>query len=235
MKEKGKYIGINQRVPFKLLNDGLTRLLDKKVLSMEEFKHNMFEYTTGENRATKGSKYAYQILSRPVIIKSIQDKFNAESYNFLSQSDKQVLILCLVAITFPITYDLLISLGSAFKVQHQINRALINSKLSAVYGSNRTLDIAIDSIIPMVIELGTIKRTRISIYEIEENKTIKNPLISELFIYTDIKLSGSKTILFEDLQVRPWYMYYSPEININKLTILKHSESRLGGGYLAIK
>lgn len=235
MKEKGRYIGLNQRVPFKLLNDGLTRLLDNQELSLEELKYNMFEYTKGENRAAKGSKYAYQILTRPVIMKSIKNKFDAESYNFLTQSDKQAMMLCLVAITFPITYDLLVLLSTAFKVQPQVNRALINSKMSAIYGSNRTLDIALDALIPMIIEMSTIKRTRISIYEIEEKKVIGNPFIAELFIYTDIKLSSSKTILVEDLQVRPWYMYFTPELNIDKLTILKHSESRLGGGYLAIK
>ncbi len=111
----------------------------------------------------------------------------------------------------------------------------MNLKMSSLYGSNRSLYNAMDAVIPMIIELGTIKRTKISIYEIDDIKTIRNPFISEALIYTDIKLSESKTILLEDLQVRPWYMYYSPEININKLTILKHSESRLGGGYLAIK
>jgi len=232
---KGKYIGINQRVPFKVLNNGIIRLLDSGELSLEELKKDMREYTKGENRVKKASKYAFQILSRPEIMKTIKTKFNRESYNLLSHSDRQALIICLVALTFPITYDMLISISAAFKVQPQINRALINSKTSALYGSNRTLDIAIDALIPMIIELGTIRRVKVSIYEIEERKTIKNPFISEVLIYTDIKLSGSKTILLEDLQVRPWYMYYSPEININKLTILKHSESRLGGGYIGLK
>jgi len=64
---------------------------------------------------------------------------------------------------------------------------------------------------------------------------VKNPFIAELIIYTDIKLSGSKTILLDDLQFRPWYMYYEPILNMNKLTILKHSESRIGGGYVGVK
>jgi len=232
---KGKYIGINQNVPFKVLNNGLIRLLNSGVLSSEDLKQDMREFTKGENRINKAAQYAYQILSRPVIIKNVQSRFDVESYNLLSHSHKQALILCLMALTFPITYDMLVSISTAFKVQPQINRSLINSKMSALYGSNRTLDIAIDALIPMIIELGTIKRTKRSIYEIEDIKSIKNPFISELLIYTDIKLSGSKTILLEDLQVRPWYMYFAPEVNISRLTILKHSESRLGGGYIGIR
>lgn len=235
MKEKGKFIGINQRVPLKALNNGIIRLLDANIISLDEFKHDILEYTKGENRAKKASQYAYHILSRPPIIKNIRSIFNSDSYNLLPNSDRQALILCLVALTFPLTYDLLVYMGSSFKVQKQVNRTSMNLKMSSLYGSNRSLYNAMDAVIPMIIELGTIKRTKISIYEIEDSKTIRNPFISEMLIYTDIKLSESKTILVEDLQVRPWYMYYSPEININKLTILKHSDSRLGGGYLAIK
>jgi hypothetical protein len=107
--------------------------------------------------------------------------------------------------------------------------------MSAIYGSNRTLDIAIDALIPMIIELNTVKRTKVSIYELEAKKAIKNPFISELYIYTDIKLSGSKTILLDDLQFRPWFMYFAPALNLNKMSILKHSEGRVGGGYVGIR
>lgn len=235
IKEKGKFIGINQRVPLKALNNGIIRLLDTNIISPEDIKHDILEYTRGKNRAEKASKYAFQILSRPAILPSIRSKFNSESYNLLPSSDQHALILCLTALTFPVIYDLLLFLGSSFKVQKQINRKSINLKMSSLYGSNRTLYIALDALIPMVIELGVIKRTKISIYEIMDNNVIMNPFISELLIYTDIKLSDSKTILVEDLQIRPWYMYFLPKININNLTILKHLESRLGGGYLAIK
>lgn len=235
MKEKGKYIGINQRIPFKVLNDGIIRLLQSGEVSLNEFRQDMSQYTKGVNRINKAAIYAKRTLSRPEIIKTILSKFNPESYNLLPETDRKVMVLCLLALTYPITYDMLVSLSAVFKVQPNVNRATIDSKMSALYGSNRTLDIAIKAVIPMIIELGTIKRTKISIYEIEARNAIKNPFISELYIYTDIKLSGSKTILLDDLQFRPWFIYYEPVLNLNKMTILKHSEGRVGGGYVGIK
>ena len=235
MKEKRKYIGINQRVPFNVLNDGIIRLLQSEEVTLNDFRHDMAQYSKGANRIDKASKYAMQILSRPTIIKAIQSKFNPESYNFLSETDRKAMVLCLLALTYPITYDMLVSLSAIFKVQPQVNRSTINSKMSAIYGSNRTLDIAIDALIPMIIELSTVRRSKVSIYEIEARKAIKNPFISELYIYTDIKLSGSKTILLDDLQIRPWYMYFEPVLNLNKMTILKHSEGRVGGGYVGVR
>ena len=235
MKEKGKYIGINQRIPFKVLNDGIIRLLQSGENTLNDFRQDMSQYSKGVNRIEKASKYAIQTLSRPTIIKTIQSKFDPETFNLLSETDRKAMVLCLLALTYPITYDMLVSLSAIFKVQPQVNRSTINSKMSAHYGSNRTLDIAIDALIPMIIELNTIKRTKVSIYELEARKTIKNPFISELYIYTDIKLSGSKTILFDDLQFRPWFMYFAPALNLNKMSILKHSEGRVGGGYVGIR
>jgi hypothetical protein len=235
MKGKRKFIGINQRIPFKVLNDGIIRLLQSGEVSLDEFRQDMGQYSKGKNRIKKASKYAMQTISRPAIIKTIQSKFDAETFNHISEADRKAMILCLLALTYPIIYDMLVSLSSVFKVQPHVNRSTINSKMSALYGSNRTLDIAIDAVIPMIIELGTIKRTKVSIYEIEAKKPIKNPFISELYIYTDIKLSGSKTILPDDLQFRPWYMYFEPVLNLNKMTILNHSEGRVGGGYVGVK
>ncbi len=234
-EEKRKYIGINQRIPIRVLNDGIIRLLQSGEVLLEDFKQDMREYSSGENRIHKASKYAMQILSSPIVIKTIQSKFNPESYNLISESDRKALILCLLALTYPITYDMLISLSSVFKVQKQVNRSIINSKMSSLFGSNRTLDIAIDALIPMIIELSTIKRAKVSIYEVETKKVIKNPFISEFYIYTDIMLSGSKTILLDDLKFRPWFVFFEPVLNLNKMTILKHSEGRVGGGYIGVK
>lgn len=235
IKEKGKYIGINQRIPFNVLNDGIIRLLKSGEVTLNDFRQDMGQYSKGVNRIEKASKYAMQTLSRPAIIKTIQSKFNPESFNLLSDTDRKAMVLCLLALTYPITYDMLVSMSAIFKVQSQINRSTINSKMSSIYGSNRTLDIAIDALIPMIIELSTVRRSKVSIYEIEAKKAIKNPFISELYIYTDIKLSGSKTILLEDLQFRPWFMYFEPVLNLNKMTILKHSEGRVGGGYVGVR
>jgi len=235
MKEKSKYIGINQRLPFNVLNNGMIRLLQSGEVSLDEFRQDMSQYTKGINRIEKASKFAKQTLSRPTVIKTIQSKFTHESYNMLSETDRKAMILCLLALTYPITYDMLISLSTIFKVQPQVNRSTINAKMSAIYGSNRTLDIALDALIPMIIELGTIRRAKVSIYEFGARETIKNPFISELFVYTDIKLSGSKTILLDDLKIRPWYMYFEPGLNLSKMTILKHSEGRIGGGYVGVR
>jgi hypothetical protein len=67
---------------------------------------------------------------------------------------------------------------------------------------------------PLIIELGTIKRVKMSPYTLAEKYVIMHPIIKELIIFTDIKMSGSKSIQLDDLQYRPWYMFF--EINLDK-------------------
>ncbi|MCW3070481.1 MAG: hypothetical protein JWO44_371 [Bacteroidetes bacterium] len=232
----GKYIGINQRVPFKVLDQGILSYLQTDVVNREELKEYLREFTKGENRVSKAANYANAILTKPTTaLKTIKQNLNADTYLRLSEKERKALVLSLVALTYPIAYDLLVALATGFKVQSQINKKFISQKMSAIYGSNRTLDIALDALLPMLIELGAIQRAKMSIYELAPHSVLQASILTELFIYTDIRLSGSKSILLQELTTRPWYEYYSVEYKKeihNKL--LTFSEARIGGGYISI-
>jgi hypothetical protein len=232
----GKFIGINQRVPFNVLDTAILQYLESGTINKNDILAHMKEFTKGENRAMKATKYAVQILTRQSkVLNELKKKVDHETYLKMRTSDRKALVLCLVSLTYPITYDLLVALAAGFKVQNQINKAFINQKVAAIYGSNRTMDIALDALLPMIIELDTVKRDKISLYSKAERAVITNPFIQELITYTDIKLSGSKSILLEDVSHRPWYMYFEVKpIKEQKHTLLKYSEGVVGGGYLTI-
>lgn len=236
MKSKNKFIGINQRVPFDVMDAGIYRFLCGQAIDKDLILSHLREFTKGENRVLKASRYAIQILSKQEkYVLELKKFIDGASYIKLPVSDRKAIVLCLASLTYPITYDLLIALAAGFKVQSQINRQFINQKMAALYGSNRTLDIALDALVPMIIELSIIERVKISIYSLSEKTIITHPIIKELIIFTDIKLSGSKSILIDDIQYRPWYMFF--EINLNNqhnYSLFKYSESRIGQGYLTI-
>jgi hypothetical protein len=130
----------------------------------------------------------------------------------------------------------LVALSQGFKVQSQINKKFISEKVMSIYGSNRTVDIAIDALVPMIIELNSIKRDKVSIYSIAPKLLIKNSFISELIIYTDIKLSGSKSILIDELGFKPWYAYFEISgLAVERCNMLiSKKDSAVGKGYLTI-
>jgi hypothetical protein len=237
MNNKGKYIGLNQRIPFGVLDSAIHDYLENSVVDKNYIFQRMQEFTSGANRAKKGTTYVFQILSRQkLLLEQFEKSILNTPYSSLRVDDRKALCLCLICLTYPITYDLLIALSQGFKVQSQINKKFISEKVKSIYGSNRTVDIAIDALLPMIIELNTIKRDKLSIYSKASKSAIKNSFVSELIIYTDIKLSGSKSILVDELTYRPWYAYFEMiELSNTKSNqLLKRKDSAVGEGYLTI-
>jgi hypothetical protein len=237
MNSKARYIGLNQRIPFEVLDAAIHSYLETGSIDRSYFLQSMQEFTSGINRANKAVSYVVQIITRQHhILEVFKKSTNAKDYIALRIEDRKALCLCLISLTYPIAYDLLVALAQGFKVQSQINKKFISEKVMSIYGSNRTVDIALDALLPMIIELNTIQRAKVSIYELASKLKIRNKFVSELIVYTDIKLSGSKSILIDDLGHRPWYSYFElPAFQVNKTYhLLSKKDGVLGKGYLTI-
>jgi hypothetical protein len=65
---------------------------------------------------------------------------------------------------------------------------------------------------------------------------ITNKFVSELVVYTDIKLSGSKSLLIDELSYKPWYSYFdmSGVVPATFSILLSKKDSAVGKGYLTI-
>lgn len=237
MSSKGKYIGLNQRIPFEVLDSAIYYYLENGVIDKDFIFQRMQEFTSGANRANKATTYVLQILTRQKqLLEQLKKTITRTPYGALRSDDRKALCLCLISLTYPITYDLLIALSQGFKSQAQINKKFISEKVMSIYGSNRTVDIAIDALLPMIIELNTIKRDKVSIYSIATKLMIINKFISELVVYTDIKLSGSKSLLIDELSFRPWYSYFDLSgVGMGSFSVLlSKKDSSVVKGYLTI-
>jgi hypothetical protein len=237
MNRKGKYIGLNQRIPFDVLDSAIQFYLENSFVDKKNIFQRMQDFTSGINRANKATSYVVQIISRQSkLLAQLNRENNKSLYGSLRLDDRKALCLCLISLTYPITHDLLIALSQGLKVQSQINKKFISEKVMSIYGSNRTVDIAIDALLPMIIELNAIKRDKVSIYSLSTKLVITNKFVMELIIYTDIKLSGSKSILVDDLAFKPWYAYFdNSALIIDKFNILiTKKDSAVGKGYITI-
>jgi hypothetical protein len=237
MSSKGKYIGINQRIPFEVLDEAIHLYLMNGEVDKDFIFQRMQEFTPGANRASKATIYVVQILKRQKkFLDQLKKTLTSTPFSALRIDDRKALCLSLISLTYPITYDLLVALSQGFKVQSQINKKFISEKVMSIYGSNRTVDIAIDALLPMIIELNTIQRDKVSIYSIGVKLMVTNKFISELVVYTDIKLSGSKSLLIDELSYKPWYPYFdlSGVVPTTFSILLSKKDSAVGKGYLTI-
>lgn len=232
----GKFIGINQRVPYQVLDRGLARLLQSGHLNREDIQRDMLEFTGGANRAHKATQYAVTILSRPApLLEVLKQHLSVDVYLRLPEHERKALITALLACAFPLAYDLLIALAAGFKVQTQLSKATMDQKMSALYGSNRTLDIAIEALLPMCIELGLIVRAKPGVYTLAPASPLQTPIIAEAYLYADIMCSGSKSILAGQIESRPWYVFHPVQFDRGLHNhVLRFLAGGIGGGYVAV-
>src|ERR1035437_504709 len=126
MNSKGKYIGLNQRIPFDVLDSSIHFFLMNGNVDKSYIFQRMQEFTSGINRANKATTYIFQILRRQAnLLNHLKKQLKDSPYNSLRIEDRKALCLCLISLTYPITYDLLVALAQGFKVQNQINKKFI--------------------------------------------------------------------------------------------------------------
>jgi hypothetical protein len=235
-RTKKKYIGINQRIPFEVLDAAIDHYVSLGSLDKEDILSGIRNVTLGSNRANKAALYAKQILTRQTKVLDLVSE-HYPSYRALRSDEKRALSLCLICLTFPIVYDLLVAMAQGLKVQDVVNKKFMTSKISALYGSNRTVDVAMDAIIPMIIELGIIERRKMGLYGLGKRLSIKKPILFELLAFTDASVQGTKSLLLDNLMQKPWYSYFDVELgDLEKpIVMFERKDSHAGRGYLTFK
>ena len=237
MNIKGKYIGISNRIPINLLEYAISHYVRTGKVDSAEYLNFVKEYTKGENRAKKTLTHITTIINKNSSTLDLISKKCKNDFTFFSEKDRKAILLCIYSLAFPIAYDILNGFAVGFKVQEIISKRVILEKIGSIYGSNRSMHIAVDETLPIFLEAGIIERIKTGIYKKSKPIQVNNQTVIELVIYTDLKLSSTKSILVDDLEYKPWYGYFdlshcSPE-NYNILISLK--DSAIGKGYLTLK
>ncbi len=230
-----KYLGINQPVPVYVLEHFIADLLDGRGLDNRKIEDLLKGYIKGENRRKKALSHMRLILEKNgSLIEKIRDRISGSRFMDSPENDGKILMICLLANTFPIFYESMSMLASIFKVQHKINTASIITKLASGYGSNRGVYNAMNAVIPMLVEFGFITRIKPGVFEKRSKFRTLSPFLGELCVYTDIRLSRSRTILFQDIRHRPWYDFFELKLDPKQFELVKHSELKSGYGYLEV-
>jgi hypothetical protein len=237
MNSKGKYIGIENRIPFEIIENAIYDYIQTDIVNKDGYLQHIKQFTKGENRAKKILKHLSVLIDKN---ENVIDKFKKSlkgiDYFQLNISDRKAFILCLFCLTYPIAFDILTALATGFKVQNILNKQYVIQKIGATYGGNRAMHIATVEVMPLLIECGIIKREKIGLYSLANKITVTNTFLSELVIYTDIKSSGTKSILIDDLAHKPWYSFF--DISFVNPDIFSHlisrKDSAVGKGYLTI-
>jgi len=132
---------------------------------------------SGANRMKKVAALLRRLVVRNPLLPTLVEQKDAVISMLDSNVDRPLLFAALMSSSYSIFYDTLRIAGKYFHAQNDITRPLMLTKLSDKYGSNRSLDVAYDCIMPMLLDAGLIHRKSQAVYNI-----VKQPRASKCVI-----------------------------------------------------
>jgi len=211
MGDKTHFIGINQKIPFQLMDKHLYNFIQKGTVDRSALKEDMALLYKGKNRADKGAQFAWRVLTHDTVsLDYIRKAMGNDKYANLKSTDRAALILSLLSNAYPIFYDTIVILSKVYRVQDLVSRSYVAQKIGDLYGSNRTLDIALDAIFPMLANLGVIIKLKKGVYQAVAGVELVDERVAELFVASGIRLSGGKHISLDDFDYRDWHFFFKP-------------------------
>lgn len=175
-----KPVDINQRIPLETLNVGLESLLNGNYSEKYILEQLSLEFSGG-NRLKKSLRIVNKILVKSPLSDIVQEKTELIKLAIKKPDDRNIVLIALLNSAFVFSFETLEILSRYFTVQDFVNRDTLKKSLSAIYGGNRATENAIDSVIPMFIEAGLIKRQKPGLYQKNDALQVISPITHELF------------------------------------------------------
>ena len=157
-------IGINQRIPMQTLELALKAVLEEQYTNDYALELARYDYQ-GENRIKKAAKVLNRLTKTNALMPFYIEHKEKVLKALKNPDDRALLLIALVNTAYPFCYDVTATLGKYFHAQKTIGTPLLINKLSAKYGTNRTLPNGLYCIMPMLIDVGFITRPTVGLYE----------------------------------------------------------------------
>lgn len=176
-----KSIDINQRIPLDTLYAALESYLNGNYSEDYILEQLRLEFK-GENRLKKSLRIVNKIILRNPLSAFIDENKDKIKQAIKKKHDRNLILVSLLNSSFSFSFDTLQLLGKYLSVQDLVNREIIKKALTSVYGGNRATENAIDSVIPMFIEAGLIKRPTLGVYQCSADFQISTSVSKQIFI-----------------------------------------------------
>ena len=157
-------IGINQRIPISILEMALLAALDDQATSEYFIELAQTEYE-GENRIKKALSVMNRLTIKNPLMPFLIENAEAVRTALRNKNDRSLVLSAVINSAYNFAYDVTSTMGKYFHVQEQVTTGLVQGKLAAKYGSNRSLPNAMNCVLPMLIEAGVIVRPKVGFYE----------------------------------------------------------------------
>lgn len=178
-------IDINQRIPLSILEIALKDFLEGNYNPDYLCEQLAFEYK-GENRIKKALQHISKIITKNPLLEVILNNKEEVLNAIKNKGDKSVILIAMVNATFPFAFDTLNLFAKYFQVQEYINWDLVQKEIKNKYGSNRSTENALYSVIPMFLEADFFLRAKPGLYQTKEKLIIQSQISNKLYLHSFI-------------------------------------------------
>ena len=200
-----KPIDINQRIPLDVLYAALDSHINGTYSEDYILQQLRLEFK-GENRLKKSLRIVSKIILRNPLVEFIEENRDQIKQAIKNKHDRNVILIALLNSTFGFSFDTLQFLGKYLSVQDFVNRETIKKSLANIYGGNRATENAFDSVIPMFIDAGLIKRETLGVYQQNADFKITTHVGKQIFI--ESYKTNQKIDDIQDYQLRdPYFLF----------------------------
>ena len=200
-----KPIDINQRIPLDTLYAALDSFLNGTYSDYYIMEQLTLEFK-GENRLKKSLRIVNKVILRNPLRAFLEENKDRIKQAIKKKHDRDTILIALLNSSYNFSFDTLQFLGKYLTVQELVNRETIKKSLASVYGGNRATENAIDSVIPMFIEAGLIKRPTKGVYQRNPDFHISSAVSKQIFIESFKKNTTLEGI--QEYQLRdPYFLF----------------------------
>ena len=200
-----KPIDINQRIPLDTLYAALDSFLNGTYSDYYIMEQLTLEFK-GENRLKKSLRIVNKVILRNPLRAFLEENKDRIKQAIKKKHDRDTILIALLNSSYNFSFDTLQFLGKYLTVQELVNRETIKKSLASVYGGNRATENAIDSVIPMFIEAGLIKRPTKGVYQRNPDFHISFTVSKQIFIESFKKNNTLEGI--QEYQLRDPYFIF---------------------------
>lgn len=200
-----KPIDINQRIPLEILHAVLESYLTGSY-SEDYILEQLRLHIKGDNRLEKSLRIVKKVVYNNPLSGFLKENKDQILQAIKKRDDRNLILVALLNTAFTFSFNVALILGRLFKVQDEVSREALTRQLSRIYGGNRSLPNAVDSIIPMFLEAGLFTRPSTGLYKWTGGLQVTSPVTNQIFVES-FRINNSLDKVPEYQLTDPYFLF----------------------------
>lgn len=207
MTKDNKSVAIKQRIPIDALHNAFS-LYIRGYYDRQIVKEQLAITYQGQTALKEVESQINSIVTNSPMDSFIKEHTSEILAALNSGSDREVVLVALIAARYPFCYQLLCAFASQFRLQDEVNTALMKRIIGNTYGLNVKIDKAFHSVLSSMVEANMITKIKDGLYGVSPTHKASYDITNEMWresFYVNNPLWNRENT--EDLIFEPYFRF----------------------------